>query len=407
MRVLCVFSQFNYGDPQRGEGHEFSHFIPALRRLGHTTDHFETRNRSNPRGFASLNRALLKHVECTRPDLILAAQTHYELWTETWDAIRDGTNCATVNWATDDSWKYGQFSRFLAPSFHTFATTCARRLTSYHADHHNNVVRTQWACNAEALNKPLPAASCSRCVTFIGTATPRRRKVVATLAKRGIQVECHGYGWPSGPLDAAAIPAILRESLISLNFSAGRNTMGRIHNQLKARVFEVPCAGGFLLTENSEGLDAYYETGVEVATFASLDELVSQIRRFLGNHVARDALAIAGYERTSREHTYGQRLAEVIAFTLSHRNEAERVRRDTSERSIDWARFEDAVGRYERDTPWRWVAKPVEGICATVWGAQRGRRAARRLWFEVCWRVSGKSAYSAGGLPGRLFSDVP
>ena len=35
MRVLCVFGEHNYGDPNRGEGYEYANFVPALRRLGH------------------------------------------------------------------------------------------------------------------------------------------------------------------------------------------------------------------------------------------------------------------------------------------------------------------------------------------------------------------------------------
>ena len=44
------------------------------------------------------------------------------------------------------------------------------------------------------------------------------------------------------------IPEIMRQSVISLNFSNSRQ--GR---QIKARTFEVPGAGGFLMTETAPG----------------------------------------------------------------------------------------------------------------------------------------------------------
>ena len=35
MKILCVFGRHNYGDAARGEGVEYSQFLPALRDLGH------------------------------------------------------------------------------------------------------------------------------------------------------------------------------------------------------------------------------------------------------------------------------------------------------------------------------------------------------------------------------------
>ena len=38
-----------------------------------------------------------------------------------------------------------------------------------------------------------------------------------------------------------------------------------------------------------------------------------------------------------------------------------------------------------------------------LWGKVRGPRAARRLMFELSWRLMGRKTYSASGWPGRLF----
>jgi spore maturation protein CgeB len=38
-----------------------------------------------------------------------------------------------------------------------------------------------------------------------------------------------------------------------------------------------------------------------------------------------------------------------------------------------------------------------------VWGPRRGRRAARRLLFELSWRIAGARTYGAAGWPGRMF----
>jgi spore maturation protein CgeB len=38
-----------------------------------------------------------------------------------------------------------------------------------------------------------------------------------------------------------------------------------------------------------------------------------------------------------------------------------------------------------------------------IFGPRRGARAARRILFELSWRVAGAKTYSASGWPGRIF----
>ena len=41
--------------------------------------------------------------------------------------------------------------------------------------------------------------------------------------------------------------------------------------------------------------------------------------------------------------------------------------------------------------------------CSLFWGRERGARAARRMLFELSWRLAGDHTYCAAGWPGRLF----
>ena len=120
MKILCVLGQHNYGDPARGEGYEYTNFLPALRRLGHEVVFFESFSRDHYRDFADLNRQFLEAVQAEAPDVILCVLLSYEIWLETLELIRSGSNAILINWSTDDSWKYEQFSRFIAPPFHVF-----------------------------------------------------------------------------------------------------------------------------------------------------------------------------------------------------------------------------------------------------------------------------------------------
>jgi spore maturation protein CgeB len=407
MKVLCVFGRNNYGDARRGESYEYANFVPALRRLGHEVLFLDSLDRSARSGFPELNEALLSIVDHDRPDVILSALMLYEIWLETWEILRDSAMVATVNWATDDSWKYRQFSRLLAPAFHAFATTYPEVVPMYHRDGIRHVLLTQWAANGGALEAPLPASECRYPVSFVGTAYGERSAWVRALERRGIDVITFGHGWPRGPVAAHEIPAIIRQSVISLNFANSvltwKGPVPQKKNQIKARTFEVPGAGGFLLTQWADGLDRYYTPGREVAVFREMDELADAIRYYLAHPAERDALARAGFRRTCEEHTYDRRLPEVLDFAVRHCEEHAARTSASCRGRLDWDRFRSGVSRHRMDWKLRCLRRVLTSACGLVWGPVRGPRAARRLVFELSWRLAGARTYAAGGVPGRMF----
>ncbi len=398
MRILCVLGKHAYGDPARGEGYEHASFLPALAALGHETEVFDNLERAPYRDFAGLNRAFLAHVERFRPDLIFCVLMHYEIWTDTLDLLRARFPAAVLNWGTDDSWKYGQFVPFIAPHVDLYATTSAAALEGARRDGLDNVVLTQWAANERSAAAPLPASECRYPVSFVGAAYGNRRRWMEELARRGIEVACFGHGWPAGAVATQEVARIARESVVSLNFGdSGLHWRGAVpfrSRQIKARTFEIPGCGGFLLTEPAEGLGDYYQVGAEIDVFATPDEAAEKIRRYLDDAPLRDRMAGAAHQRTLREHTYARRFEPLLAEAL--RRSAQRKRRGSHDL--------EAAAR-AHTVPW-WL-RALRGLlvvpAAALFGARRGRRAARRLLYELSWRVAGHHTYSARGLPGRGF----
>ena len=406
MKILCVFGQHNYGNPARGEGYEYTNFIPTLRRLGHEVLFLDSRNRACYNDFRELNTALLRMVEQHRPDVVFAVQSQYEIWLETWEILREAGLAATVNWATDDSWRYAQFSRLVAPAFHAFTTTYPSIFDRYQRDGLSHVLLTQWAASAANLQPPRPAAQCEYPVSFVGTAHGKRQTWIEALRSRGIEVACFGHGWPHGPVPAADIPRIVRDSVINLNFAntpARQIGPFRQANQIKARTFETPGIGGFLLTEWADGLDRYYTPGREIDVFHNPDELAAKIQYYLAHPAERDIIAQAGYKRTSTEHTYDRRLTDVLDFALRRRDDYVASRGIPPTGVIDWPRFEAVARRHCLNGALSLVKRGLVAFCSTIWGPVRGPRAARRLVFELSWRLAGAHTYSAAGLPGRMF----
>ena len=397
--MLCVFGRHAYGDPRRGEGYEHANFIPALRALGHEVELFESFDRSAWSDFVELNRRLVERVLDWKPTVVLMVLMAYEVWRETLDLLRECSPARLVHWSTDDSWKYAQFTRFIAPAFDLHVTTDASTVQKAQRDGFDNVVLSQWAARSDALAEPIEAARCRHRVSFVGAAYGNRLHLVDALAQRGIAVECFGHGWPNGVVDSGEVARIQRESIVSLNFAeAGRGAAaGR---QIKARVFEIPGAGGFLLTEAVDGLERYYDLEREIAVFDGADALERAIRRFVDDPAQRDAIARAGQLRTSREHTYEQRFAQIFA-ALEARPAHDAVAapdRGRIERRLDLLASRHRIGPGLRLLRGALVALP-----SAFFGRHRGARAARRFLFELCWRVAGSHTYSVRGLPGRLF----
>ena len=397
MRILCVFGEHAYGDPARGEGYEYVNFLPALRMLGHKVSFFDSLARGPYTDFGSLNRALLRKVEEASPDVVLCVLMQYEVWIETIRLIRD-SGTVVINWATDDSWKYTMFSKLIGSEFDLYATTYSDVVALYHRDGIGSVCLSQWAANAEALVPPLPARECRYPVSFVGAAYGNRSVMVEALCREGVEVACFGHGWPAGPVEAKRISEIVRSSQVSLNFSSGsgRGEFAGADRQIKARIFEVPGYGGCLLTERAPNLDRYFRIGEEILTFEGSGELIAAVKTLLANPERRDSIAQCGFERVSREHTYDRRFDYMLMEV--NRRVSSRPRR-----SVNWLKFEAAANRHQFGLGMKAVRAILVRCAGLIWGERRGPRAARRMTFELSWRLAGARTYSASGWPGRMF----
>lgn len=395
-KILCVFGEHNYGDPARGQGYEYSNFLPAFRKLGYEVEFFDSFSRCHHADFKALNRALLDRVNDFCPDVVFCVLMGYEVWLETLTIIRN-TGTRLVNWGTDDSWKYEQFSSYVAPTFDLWVTTSYSAWQKAQHDGHSNFLLSQWAANADALQEPLVSQRCRYPVSFVGSSYGNRPNWVAELKNRGIDVACFGYGWPNGAVAADDIPKIVRESVVSLNFGDSgllfKGLRPYRNRQIKARVFETPGAGGCLLTESAEHLEKYYCLGSEIEVFDNEDDLAEKIRHLLNHPQYRDAMAQAGYQRTRLEHTYESRFIEIFA-RLPKREKFE---------DVDFLAYETVAKKHYAGSFARLACKILAAPFRLIWGDSRGVRAVRRIMFELSWRIVGRATYTAAGWPGRFF----
>lgn len=84
------------------------------------------------------------------------------------------------------------------------------------------------------------------------------------------------------------------------------------------RLFETTGRGGFLIFPFIEGIQDCFEIGKEIVTypFGDFDELKRLIDYYVEHDEEREAIRLAGFERTKRDHTYTNRAQTVIDTVL-------------------------------------------------------------------------------------------
>jgi spore maturation protein CgeB len=352
VQILYAALKYDYGRREQGCSFEHFNFYDSLVRMGHDVLYFDIGTIEQERGRPALNKLLLDTVKAEHPDVLFTVLFRDELEEGAVREISENTDTTTIAWFSDDHWRFDTYSRQRAPWFNWAVTTSSEAFYKYQLLGQSNVLKSQWACNPFLYRridvpKLLP-------VSFVGLPHGNRRLVMQAIRDAGIDVRVFGKGWGSGRVSQDDMIRIFNESQINLNLansSAARSTRRRALNvllhmtatsplpelirrlcvraaavadrrlpvesstfpeQIKGRNFEVPGCGGFLLTAVADDLERYYTPGEEVACFRTTSELVDQVKRFLRLSDEREMIALAGYERTLREHTYAHRFDAIF-----------------------------------------------------------------------------------------------
>lgn len=108
------------------------------------------------------------------------------------------------------------------------------------------------------------------------------------------------------------MPKVFQASRINLNI-----TMRPIETGLSLRVWDVLGCGGFLLTNYQSELPSYFEIGKDLDAYESQEELMEKVQYYLSHEEERVEIAIHGYEKTARLHSYENRLAEMLRILFT------------------------------------------------------------------------------------------
>lgn len=112
-----------------------------------------------------------------------------------------------------------------------------------------------------------------------------------------------------GPVDnTTAVPFIFHHSLLNLNISSQQ-----LATTVNLRVFEVPAAGGFLLTDWKDELGELFDFDSELVVYKSIDEMNDLIAFYQQNPSKREHIINKARQRVLKEHLVIHRIRKMIS----------------------------------------------------------------------------------------------
>jgi spore maturation protein CgeB len=356
MKIFYAGGEYDHYDPKRGPSFEHENFYVPLERFCKKNSGSEIvyfpferilENGGGAQGRRKFNENLIEAARREKPDLLFVFPYSDELEPTTLEALKKETT--TVAWFADDSWRFYNYSKFWARHFSWAVTTYSHMPALYARAGQPNTIRSQWAADTEAYRpadtRDAKATSAGPDVAFVGSWSRPRARIVTNLEAQGIRVSAYGSGWPGGRISAEERNRIFSTAKINLalnpapglwninslgrlvarpsanrivpDFHLASNLQSWLHRgipQVKARHFEIPACGGFMMTARADDLEKFYTPGEEIVFYENERDLAAKIRYYLSpeHEAERVAIARAGYERTLREHTYEKRFMDIF-----------------------------------------------------------------------------------------------
>ncbi len=103
------------------------------------------------------------------------------------------------------------------------------------------------------------------------------------------------------------MPLVFSGSRINLNIS-----LRSIHSGIPLRVLDIMACGGFVLTNRQAELEEYFEVGVDLAVFDSMEECMDKVHYYLSHEKERRKIAQVGQWKVREQFSYQQRLAALF-----------------------------------------------------------------------------------------------
>lgn len=307
------------------EAPEFNSAYDSLKNLKVTTDRLDYLQNS----FLNVvSQSVLAKVETFEPDLVFAmaqAPLNHQALKR---LRRDGVT--TAMWFVEDYRLFTYWKSF-APFYDIFAVIQKEPFIDELAQiGQPNALYLPLAAQPD-FHKPLELSSVEQRkfgsdVSFMGAGYPNRRIAFRELVNHDFKI--WGNEWDGDhvlePLLQFKGARVSPEECVKI-FNATKINLN-LHSSIQAqelvtcgdfvnpRTFELAACGAFQLVDKRSLLPESFEEN-ELATFSSMDELLSKIDYFIKNPDEREAYAQKAQARVQKDHTYRARMNQLLEFT--------------------------------------------------------------------------------------------
>ncbi len=192
-------------------------------------------------------------------------------------------------------------------------------------------------------------------ISFVGAGYHNRQQSFASLASMPFKI--WGTEWPEcRPFDTLVQERgrrltpneyikIFSATDINLNLhsSTERDGVDPYGDFVNPRTFELASVGAFQLVDERTLLPELFESGKELVTFHSIADMKEKIAYYSDRPEARAKIAAAGRARALKDHTYAQRIKQMLAIIYSSKFEEIKRRLD----NLPWGKMLKRSESYE------------------------------------------------------------
>ena len=250
----------------------------------------------------------------------------------------------TVLWFMEDYLRFGYWKELARYYDFVFTIQRGRCMELIKAAGAGEVHYLPMACDP-GIHRPVGLSADERAqwgapISFVGAGYHNRQQVFASFADMPFKI--WGTEWPEcKPFDRLVQEGgrrltpleynkIFNATSININLhsSSERDGVDPTGDFVNPRTFELAAAGAFQLVDERSLLGECFEAGHEVVTFRNTRELKEKIGYYMDRPTERQAIADRARARVLRDHTYDQRIRQMLSVIYSSRFEHLRRREE-------------------------------------------------------------------------------
>ena len=159
-------------------------------------------------------------------------------------------------------------------------------------------------------------------VSFVGGIGRHHKKALPLFEQLAMETPIQFYGYGVDKLNTNSIirkrhqgevwGLDMYKTLARSKITINRHINVAENNANNMRLYEATGVGSLLITDYKENLNKLFEIGKEVLAYSSPEEAVKLVKYYLDHPEEAQSIAKAGQERTLRDHSYKNRMVELV-----------------------------------------------------------------------------------------------